>query len=260
MCANRISEKHQIPFRHLNDDISQIYLAYIREFPIGDAYYLCETKFRDYINSFQIFIDPSRDSDMCGYCKNYKQLQRSIASMNKSYERHSNVVRVDEEKVVLDETDSKDVEMVKEKDNSKDEELERIEQYPLTELKAFVNNHPRLSVGKKKKWIDIISDYEVLCHHRYKVKTVNKCYQNDIKNTPENTLILTIDFKQNIVIGNQQIEFGDTFRKKESRSILGIHLCSSETRYYVDYVSDCKTHSGLFVKQCLRHLFDQAFM
>ena len=91
---------------------------------------------------------------------------------------------------------------------------------------------------------------------RYSKTLINAEYEKDNDDPQPNTITITMDYKQNIAIGNQSLETGAVFREKSARTILGFYVVTAQTRTYVDYVSDHKNHTGWFVKQCLKHLFN----
>ena len=66
----RVSKKAGgISCRHLNDNIAQLHHLYISE----NSDWKCSEKyFRQKIHDFNIFIKPQRDSDLCGYCNDYR--------------------------------------------------------------------------------------------------------------------------------------------------------------------------------------------
>ena len=135
--------------------MSQIYLKYAKEFPKGTEYYCCESKFREYVHSFQIFIDPTRDSDLCGYCGKFKALRKTIGGLNNIYKRSKNLVGSDE---IDDNKEGEEKAGEEENGEAKIDdrpaairEIEKIAIYPLIELKSFVSNHPRLPKQAKQK-------------------------------------------------------------------------------------------------------------
>ena len=89
VAANRVSLKHKVPFRHLNDSVSQLYALYESQHPVPSAVRLCASKFVEYTKRMQIFIDPSRDSDMCAHCQRFRYLRGRITSLNRCHEQQS---------------------------------------------------------------------------------------------------------------------------------------------------------------------------
>ena len=135
-----------------------------------------------------------------------------------------------------------------------------IRKYPLDALSYFIDTHSQLIRTDKRKWTQIIDEYKILSDHRILVKSVNAEYDFYHHKTPKYIMSLTQDFKQNMVMGNQQCELAHMFREKESRTILGFHIATCTVRYYVIFVSDCKSHTAMFVKEALRHLFNTEWM
>lgn len=348
VAANRISIKHSTPFRHLSDSISQLYLAFNDKNHIPSNLHCSESTFRGYVKEMQIFTDPSRDSDMCNHCQNFRRLRKRITALNRSYlaakaaaelaaaaaqnaadaadesdgsacssDFISDDHAVDEESALSssfhsssessvssvssidefvddddsdDDSDDDDIDIrargtphkkgrgppsraVEAGDDEKhanisiprqgqpnitDEDavaIAKIQQFDTIALKRFVRGHDDLTAEMKSSWIGFLTEYETLSVHRHCVKKVNRLYFDQMTKTPAQTLILTMDFKQNLVIGNKQIEVSSDFRKNKARTVLGFYACTSTERKYIDYVSDVKSHTGFFVKQCLRDLF-----
>ena len=266
VAANRTSTKLDCPLRHLDDTISQLWIMWIdfRKYKSTTDYELHETTFRDWVKSFRIFVRPCRDSDMCPHCEAYKRLRTRLYTLQKAYKAHlaekkqkrkeSRAMEVDlpprlndKAEMSEDEIESESKEFESESEDSDDGESKvkgRVAPLlPISVLKNFVQESTKIPPRGKTQWTKWFSDLSTLVDHRVSVRNVNKIYDDDVKNTPPGTLVITADFKQNISIGNQQIEIPSDFRNKEARTILGFHLCSSKKRKYVDYISDFKSNT-----------------
>ena len=57
-----------------------------------------------------------------------------------------------------------------------------------------------------------------------------------------------------MTIGRSMIEVAEKFRRREARTILGVHVATQSSRFYVDYASDCTSHTFTFAVQCARDL------
>lgn len=457
VAANKVSIKHGVPFRHLNDSVSQLFTQYESLHHVPSALRLCESKFVEYTKEMQIFTDPTRDSDMCGHCERFRQLRRRITALDRSYKEHretlarsgassgpsddvSSSSSSDKEKNDVNQTahrvttvsveseseseggslssafdggaaprptstapacvatvsvereseseaessefddeaaptsttsastraatvsgksereseseaessefdgeaaptstsaprraatvsaesksesgsqssefdgdaaptsttapmrvsssDSEDddidvgpsprtankakhrgppsraakpestskqrqlyIQQYPERPNiTRDDakEIARIQQFDVFELKRFVRHHSSLTTEEKTSWIRFLDEYATLSEHRHYAKKVNNVYYQQATKTPPNHMIFTMDFKMNIAIGNKVIELSSDYRKKKARTVLGFMACTSTARKYIDYVSDVRSHTGFFVKQCLRDLF-----
>ena len=302
VAANRVSVKHGVPFRHLDDSVAQLYILYDAKHPVPSMLHCSESTFRGYVKEMQIFVHPSRDSDMCGHCQRFRRLRKRITALNRSFQAEvvaqtdaegaaqamaegaaqtdevavnempdpgeesassssfhsasessagssseSHVssteafVSDDSDDAIVDDESDEDIDIRRQQSPHKtrrgppahtlranDEEksssyvyvstrppnrfandaaaIGRIQQFNIISLKGYVRCHASLTEPQKKIWIQQLTEYETLSEHRHYVQKVNRKYFDMMTNTPPNTLVLTMDFKQNLVIGNKQIE------------------------------------------------------
>ena len=125
--------------------------------------------------------------------------------------------------------------------------LERIKHVDIDKLELFTQHDATFSEEEKLQWKSELEEYKALVQHRFSKTLINNEYKKDAEKPLANTIIITMDYKQNMAIGNQATETGVIFREKSARTILGFYVVTQKTRIYVDYVSDHKNHTGWFV-------------
>ena len=269
--ANRWSIKCKQNFRYLDDNIVHLYNLYKAE---GIGITCSESAFRDRICKCGVFIKPQRDSDLCHYCQSYKKLRKKLITLDKlcselyAHNQADNSESEESEDVDIEDCnyDSETnidsaVDIESEiNEESKENLLDHIQQVDTDKLQRIVTIHDRFNVEQTEEWIKDINNYKLLVNHRYNKTLINEQYKDETTNTPANTIVITMDYKQNIAIGNQCLEVGSVFREKSARTILGFYIVTKDSRIYVDYVSDHKNHTAFFVKCCLRDLFAKEWM
>ena len=67
-------------------------------------------------------------------------------------------------------------------------EVLAIKRYPTQQLRIFINNNARVSKADKKKWLDAVYEFEILCDLRILTKAVNAEYMTTTKRAHQNAL------------------------------------------------------------------------
>lgn len=248
----------EVPTRHLDDSISELFLKY--EIEIDDHLQVSESTFRKLIDKFKIFGCAHQDTDMCRYCMRAVELRKLLTSL---YNKHEEYQLFQSMQLELDD--------VKISDEMKIDSAERIYdiptltdgnntdkyRYPLQNLLNYVHISDEFDVMDEHLWTERITYFHGVTNHRYDKNHVNNQYQSDITKVPDNTVVIVMDFKQNMVIGRSQIEASEAYHQsREPRSVLGYHVATQSTRYFVDYLSDCTSKSSAYAVQCTRHLLN----
>ena len=119
-----------------------------------------------------------------------------------------------------------------------------------------MNDSGEFDMAEKDRWNDVIWDWHYVLNHRYDKNQTNAKYNDDMKNPKANTLYITMDFKQNMVIGRQKTERNALYNVREARTVFGVYLSCRAGRFYVNHLSDCNSHTATFTVACMRQLFE----
>ena len=247
-----------MPTRHLNDSISELYLKYALD--VDDNALVSESSFRKLIDKFKMFSDAHQDTDMCGYCMRGVELKKLLRTLYNKYEEYqifqSMALEIDDVQI--------DVEM-------KIDEAERMYDIPvlndgnntdkyyylLQQLLNYVHISNEFDPLDEKTWTERIQNFYAIMDHRMEKHLVNEQYKSDIENIPDGTVVIVADFKQNMVIGRSQVEPSEAYHNsREPRSVLGFHVATQTSRYFVNYLSGCSSKSSAYAVQCSRHLLN----
>eukprot|EP01083_Nonionella_stella_P123984 373974_1 len=76
--------------RHRGDYISHLHYHYTKLHPKHSTLHCSLEKFRQFVKKYGIFIRATRDSDMCGYCSNYRTLRKQLNGFKQLYKDHMN--------------------------------------------------------------------------------------------------------------------------------------------------------------------------
>jgi hypothetical protein len=96
----------------------------------------------------------------------------------------------------------------------------------------------------------------VVLHHKLSNEKIKGAYQKQLSSLKAGEALLTIDFKENVTLGCGPRELGQSWYKRERRTIFGMILYRREAsgtiiKHKYCIVSDCLTHDGIFVKMVL---------
>ena len=255
VAASRYSIKYEKNFRYLDDTVTHLFHKY--EDADATRHYCSCSVFRDIVKTNGIFIRPQRDSDLCHYCESYKNIRKRLITLDTLYEN----VQVghdseEDDDIVIEEMKEEGLLPTDEFEVGQESQLlDQIKHVDIDKLRMFSQTYEGFDDERKEAWKTEFEQYEALVEHRFNKTLINDLYKTEINAPPPNTMIITMDYKQNIAIGNQTFETGATYREKSARTILGFYIVTEQSRIYVDYVSDHKNHTAWFVKCCLRDLF-----
>ena len=92
-------------------------------------------------------------------------------------------------------------------------------------------------ISKKQKELNKVCDKKKEYEKHYEHKNVQReCFNKIKQNIPNNTLLLVLDFKENIVLGRGPREINQDFYNREPRTIFGA------VAYFFEQDKICKTH------------------
>ena len=95
-------------------------------------------------------------------------------------------------------------------------------EYNLKELLDFANDSDKFDIAERERWNDVIWDWHYVMNHRRDKNRTNAKYNDDMQNPKPNTLYITMDFKQNMVIGRQRTERNALYNVREARTVFGV--------------------------------------
>ena len=255
------------PMRILDDSVSNLFIDYRIASPLNRV---CESVFTKTVKELKIFCNANHSTDLCGYCLRLIQLKPLLTRLENMYQDYE-IQRVlageygndDEKKMFVD-----DNEYLGDDETWDFHGRTRIKDgsdigkygYDLTELLTFVWDSNVFESDDKKLWDDRIWDYVFIINHRCDKNATNAKHKQDIDSPPPNTIVITIDFKQNMVIGRQKTERNALFKRRSARTVFGVYVVCQSGRFYVDYLSDCISHTATFAVSCVKHLFDQEWL
>ena len=227
----------------------------------------CESSFRKSLNRSKIFTKANHDTDMCGNCLEGIKSKADMVRLESLADEHELFKAMD------DDLDDEDEKMGVDQDEFKLNDDERYEWdgvevfvpdgddvgkygFDLKYLLDFVNNTGALDGEERRWWNDKILDWYYICNHRYQKTETNLKYTADMNHPAPNTMYITIDFKQNMVIRRQKTERNALYNARESRTVFGVYLSCQAGRFYVNHLSDCISHTATFAVACIRQLFE----
>jgi hypothetical protein len=94
--------------------------------------------------------------------------------------------------------------------------------------------------------------------HQFIAEKQRESHNNLLENISENELMVVMDFKENIRLGEGPVELGRDFYTKQQCSVLGfaVVFCDQVSKQpiieYIDFFSDILSHDALFASSCLR--------
>ena len=100
----------------------------------------------------------------------------------------------------------------------------------------------------------------VVRRHKLVNSIIKNTFDKQKNELKQGEAILVIDFKENITLGKGPRELGQSWYKRERRTIFGmvlyLRLLNGEiSKHHLNVVSTCLTHDAIFVKMVLSHLF-----
>jgi hypothetical protein len=100
----------------------------------------------------------------------------------------------------------------------------------------------------------------VILHHNLSDARIKKAYERQLSELEKGQALLTIDFKENVSLGGGPRELGQSWYKRERRTIFGLVLNIRDdngilNKYHYAVISDCLTHDGIFVKMVIFRKF-----
>lgn len=137
--------------------------------------------------------------------------------------------------------------------------------------KSTLDSH--MSVGQvssEKVQTNVFTTHDLETHqsnmklyelHKKIFQTQRNCFNSDRKDPNPDELVITCDFKENLVVGGVgPVEVGKDFFDRTQVSCLGFCLNykngeKTETKYY-DFLSHVLSHNALFVKECVIQLME----
>jgi hypothetical protein len=101
---------------------------------------------------------------------------------------------------------------------------------------------------------------QTIQRHKLSNERSKRLYDNQVQQLKPGAGILIIDFKENVNLGIGPRELGQSWYKRERRTILGLVLLHKEAdgvlnKYYFNFISTCLTHDAIFVQFALWDLF-----
>ena len=91
--------------------------------------------------------------------------------------------------------------------------------------------------------------------HKRIVAVQNDIYAKSIANPPNNTAILTLDFKENMILGRGPYETNRDFYNRRPMSVLGFYIVINRdghvTREYIDFISNVLSHDSKYATDCI---------
>ena len=213
---------------------------------------------------------PKRITDKCYYCMEYHIINNRLHKLYRrkiERDRDDNVHDVgydsedDEKQIMLEDDLIVDGDSIAVDVNSVDKTLIELTPLQIAQISHYVNDDiNQFSPEDKKIWNKNIADYRVLIKHRNSVKHINDKYNDMIDNIGDKDMVIVGDTKQNIIVCHCPEESHYVFRHLTQRQCLNFTIFTKHELYRFNYISDYLTHSAIFAKQCLRHLFDQTIM
>ena len=255
-----VSSKHI-----LEDSMSNLWVDY-RFASVNNT--VCESVFRQIVKKCKIFARANHSTDMCGYCLSGVKAKAKMIRLEEMADEYEFVKIVndnleDGDDRKMDQDDQMELEL---QDDEKFEWDGRVRipdgadvgkyGYDLDYLLKYVNDSGVFSTIERNRWNDLILDWHYIMNHRYDKDQINAKYRDDVDNTKPNTIVITTDFKQNMVIGRQKTERNELYNVREARTVFGVHLSCQTSRHHVNHLSDCNSLTATFAVSCVRNLFE----
>lgn len=108
---------------------------------------------------------------------------------------------------------------------------------------------------------DVVTTLETLQLHRECIYAQKQAFDDELEALSDDSIMLILDFKENIAIGGSLNEVNQIFFNKSSISVLGFAVISKKNEVlsvdYFDFLSSILNHDSRFSGECLIKLLSQ---
>lgn len=121
--------------------------------------------------------------------------------------------------------------------------------FSLVFFDVFEKQIPNTNITQQNK---LQNEIKQLNDHVKWVIQQREAYERDINELDKHSIMIQIDFKQNIIVGRRNNEINGDFYRYKQNSIFGIVIfIQNHNPIYVDYISKCTNKTSRFAIECI---------